>query len=201
MKSLGVLRVAIWPDHGLMPVDREIADRVAMVGDVVAKKGATTSDTARPEFVNGDGFGVYRKMLMSMVGGPDDDVQHREYLGLNNQRTYYRLGWQEFFENWDVLVCPIMPTTAFPHDHSPLLARTILVNGEPHNYLNQVFWAGIATLSYLPSTVFPTGLSKDGLPIGLQVLGAEFDDATTMAFARLMAEEIGGFQAPPGYSV
>jgi len=75
----------------------------------------------------------------------------------------------------------------------------LTVNGEPYPYFSQVFWAGIATLSYLPSTVFPTGLSKDGLPIGLQVLGAEFDDATTMEFARLMAAEIGGFIPPPGY--
>ena len=63
----------------------------------------------------------------------------------------------------------------------------------------RTFWAGIATLSYLPSTVFPTGLSMDGLPIGLQAIGAEFDDRTTIEFARLMAKEIGGFVAPPGY--
>lgn len=65
--------------------------------------------------------------------------------------------------------------------------------------LGTVASKGIATLSYLPSTVFPTGLSKEGLPIGLQVIGAEFDDQTTMAFAHLLAEEIGGFTAPPGY--
>ena len=200
MKSLGDLRVALWPDHGLMPVDREVADRVAMVGQVLSKLGAKTSDSARPEFADGDGFGVYMKMLMSIVGGPEADVPHREYMGLDNQRTYYRMGWKEFFTEWDVLVCPIMPTTAFAHDHSPQQSRTILVNGEPQNYLNQLFWAGIATLSYLPSTVFPTGVSEAGLPIGLQVIGAEFDDATTMAFARLMADEIGGFQGPPGYS-
>ena len=96
---------------------------------------------------------------------------------------------------------PISATTAFAHDHSPALQRTLKVNGEPQPYFDQVFWAGIATVAYLPSTVFPTGVSADGLPIGLQAIGAEFDDATTIEFARLMAREIGGFAAPPGYGV
>ncbi|MEJ2089348.1 MAG: amidase family protein [Gammaproteobacteria bacterium] len=201
MQSLSGLRVAVLPDHGVAPVDREIADRVAQVADVVSRKGGKTSDTARPEFVSGEGFGVYVKLLRAITGGPDDNIDHQQWLGLDNQRTYYRMGWQAFFQDWDVLVCPIMSTTAIAHDHSqPRENRTIMVNGEPQSYMNQVFWAGIATLSYLPSTVFPTGLSRDGLPIGLQVIGAEFDDQTTMAFARLLADEMGGFVAPPGYA-
>ena len=200
MKSLSDLRVALLPDHGVMPVDREIADKVAMVGDVVSSKGGTVSDTARPEFVSAEGFDVYGRLLMAIMGDREEDnIDHQQWMGLNNQRTHYRMAWKAFFEEWDVLVCPIMPTAAFPHDHGPREARTLSVNGEPTPYMNQLFWAGIATLSYLPSTVFPTGLSNEGLPIGLQVIGAEFDDQTTMAFAGLLADEIGGFIAPPGY--
>jgi amidase len=121
-------------------------------------------------------------------------------MGLDNVRTYYRVGWQSFFKEWDVLVCPVTATPAFEHDHGQFGTRTLEVNGETVAYFQQLFWAGIATVSYLPSTVFPTGLSKNGLPIGLQVIGAEFDDNTTMEFARLMAAEIGGFQPPPGYA-
>ncbi|MGE0621602.1 MAG: amidase family protein [Pseudomonadales bacterium] len=199
--SLDGLRIALLPDHGASPVEREVADRVAMVGDVAAKRGATVSDTARPEFVSADGFGVYTKLLLSVMGlSPEDNIDHMQWLGLNNERTKFRYGWQAFFQDWDVLVCPIMPTAAFPHDHSPeTFARSITINGEPRSYFQQIFWAGIATLSYLPSTVFPTGVSKSGLPIGLQVIGAEFDDATTIEFARLLAAEIGGFVPPPGY--
>ena len=90
-------------------------------------------------------------------------------------------------------------TTAFPHDHRPFPERTLRVNGVDTPYFDQVFWAGLATLGYLPSTVFPTGLSSDGLPIGLQAISAEFHDRTTIEFARLMAQEMGGFTAPTGY--
>ena len=55
------------------------------------------------------------------------------------------------------------------------------------------------TVAHLPSTVFPTGPSKDGLPIGLQAVGAEFNDYTTIEFARLMAQELGGFVPPPDF--
>ena len=138
---------------------------------------------------------------MSVIGTlPEDNIDHQSWMGLDNVRTYYRMGWQDFFRDWDVLVCPITSTPAFKHDHGQMGTRTLEVNGETVAYFQQLFWAGIATVSYLPSTVFPTGLSKDGLPIGLQVIGAEFDDHTTMEFASLMAEEMGGFQAPPGYA-
>ena len=52
----------------------------------------------------------------------------------------------------------------------------------------QLFWAGLITVAYLPSTVFPTGPASDGLPIGLQAVSAEYRDYTCIEFARLMAD-------------
>ena len=53
--------------------------------------------------------------------------------------------------------------------------------------------------AYLPSTVFPTGLSREGLPIGVQAVSAPYRDYRTIEFARLLAEEIGGFVPPANY--
>ena len=144
MKSLGDLRVALWSDHGIAPVEREVADRVAEIGQVLARKGAKVSDVARPEFSSGEGHETYMKLLLPIVGGPDGNTDHQSWMGQDNMRTRYRMAWQAFFKEWDILVCPIMPTTAFAHDHSPMNQRTLDVNGEPIPYLNQVFWAGIA---------------------------------------------------------
>ncbi len=66
-------------------------------------------------------------------------------------------------------------------------------------HFQQLFWAGLITVAYLPSTVFPTGPSAEGLPLGLQAVGAEYADRTCIDFARLLADEIGGFVPPPGY--
>jgi amidase len=51
----------------------------------------------------------------------------------------------------------------------------------------------------LPATAAPIGLTAAGLPVGLQIIGAEGEDPTTIEFARLLADEIGGFTPPPGY--
>ena len=76
----------------------------------------------------------------------------------------------------------------------------ILVDGVERSYFEQIFWAGLITGAYLPSTVFPTGVStSDGLPIGLQAVSSEFCDYTCIDFARRVADELGGFAAPPGY--
>jgi amidase len=67
-------------------------------------------------------------------------------------------------------------------------------------YNDQLFWAGPASLCYLPATAAPLGLTPAGLPVGCQIIGAEGEDLTTIEFARLLAGEIGGFVPPPGFA-
>ena len=125
---------------------------------------------------------------------------HREWAFHNNRRFLIRLAWRAFFEDWDILICPQMPTAAFPHDHGAYFDRTLTFDGRTIEYLAQINWAGLITVAHLPSTVFPTGPSSEGLPIGLQAVGKEFDDYVTIDFCRLLAVEIGGFVAPPGFT-
>jgi amidase len=100
-----------------------------------------------------------------------------------------------------VLLTPVAATGAFPHNHNPNSdERTVSVNGSSVPYAQQLFFAGLASLSYLPATAAPIGLTAAGLPVGLQIIGPEGEDSTTIEFARLLAAEIGGFAAPPGYT-
>ena len=92
-------------------------------------------------------------------------------------------------------------TAAFPHDRNPSRdERLVEVNGEPTPYADQLFFAGLASLSYLPATAAPIGSTAEGLPVGLQIIGPEGEDPTTIEFARLLAAEIGGFTPPPAYA-
>jgi amidase len=50
-----------------------------------------------------------------------------------------------------------------------------------------------------PATAFPVGVSRGGLPIGLQAVGPYLEDLTPLRFAALLAREIGGFRKPAGY--
>jgi amidase len=196
MTQLRGLRVALWPDDPMAPVDSEIADRVVTLGKQLAGMGAKISNSARPSFAAKASHYTYMPILNAMTGS---DLKFRNWMQLHGQRGFFRTQWQQFFKEWDVLICPISATTAFSHDQSPMETRTLRIKGESRPYFQQIFWAGLATLCYLPSTVFPMGLSKDGLPIGLQAISAEYNDRTTIEFARLIAQEFGGFRPPPGY--
>ena len=91
---------------------------------------------------------------------------------------------------------PIMPTAAFAHDHRPFGERTILVDSDERPYFEQVFWAGLTGVAHLPSTVIPTGLNKDGLPIGVQIVGPEYGDLITIGIAEEL-ERLGFEFTPP----
>ncbi len=56
---------------------------------------------------------------------------------------------------------------------------------------------GLAGVSYLSATVLPVGLTREGLPVGLQIAGPYLEDKTTLAIAREVERLLGGFQAPP----
>jgi amidase len=227
--SLRQYRIAVWPTDAYAPVDSEVADRVARVGETLARLGARVSDTARPAFDVEASCVTYLSLLNAIVGAgfseqerarlrqradaadPADRshetvtvrgcvLSHRDWLIHNNARERLRRAWRAFFDDWDVLLCPQSATTAFPHDHGPLGSRTLPVNGQQQPYFRQLFWAGLITAPFLPSTVFPTGPSRAGLPIGVQAVAAEYHDRSTMEIARMLASELGGFQPPPGFA-
>ena len=57
-------------------------------------------------------------------------------------------------------------------------------------------WIAPATLTGCPATAAPVGRTKAGLPVGVQIMGPFWEDATPITFARLLAQEIGGFTPP-----
>lgn len=57
----------------------------------------------------------------------------------------------------------------------------------------------VALLPNLPATAVPAGLSKAGLPMGVQVIGGWMQDLTTLRFAGLLEREFGGFLPPAGF--
>jgi amidase len=127
-------------------------------------------------------------------------LSHGDWIGADRIREGHKQRWRDLFREWDVVVCPIMPTPAFPHDHSPEGTRVIRIDGVDFAYEDQLVWAGVATLPGLPATAMPIGFSGGGLPIGVQVVGPFLEDRTTIAFARCIEQAFGGFVAPPGLS-
>ena len=118
----------------------------------------------------------------------------------NFRRLAYRAQWQAYFNQVDVFLSPVAFTAAFPHDHSePQDQRTIATSAGPRHYMDMLNWIAPATLTGCPATVAPVGRTPQGLPVGIQIMGPFWEDATPITFADLLAKEIGGFMPPPGY--
>ena len=219
-------RVGVWLDEERGPVDGEVRDVLENAVDAVAKQGARIDAKTRPVDA-GEQHRTYIQLLNGVMGAgfppevlanaeaaaptlpASDDSQasnslrglalrHREWLGLNERRTRLRVQWARYFQDVDVLLCPIMPTAAFPHDHRDINARTMRINGKDESYF-QLFWAGLAVNAYLPGAVAPAGRTRSGLPCGIQIMGPYLEDRTPVAFAAQLADVLGGFTPPPGF--
>ena len=225
-RPLSSLRVAVWADDPRAPVAAEVAQRVRKVAGVLAAEGAEVDDGARPGFDAAHAHDTYLTLLWSALAGSQSDDQfqrqveraealsqddrdwgsrmlraqtlrHRDWLAVDEARTALRWAWHRFFQRWDVLLMPVMPVAAFPHDHRPFSRRGLTVDGEPRHYFDCLFWAGLAGASYLPSTVVPTGPGSEGLPIGVQIVGPAFGDLLTIQVAQQLEARGFSFVPPP----
>jgi amidase len=125
-----------------------------------------------------------------------------DYIIWFGRREHYHAALRAFFEQWDVLLTPVNVVNAFPHTDAPKLERRLEVNGTMVDYeALQTAYPSLGNLSGHPATAFPVGLSRSGLPIGLQAIGPYLEDRTPIHFAALVAREFGGFCRPPGYDV
>ena len=228
-KSLGEYKIAVWADDAMAPVDQSVIERVLMVAKLVEDAGGEVDFAARPEFDAADSHlhyssllhsamsarqpdAVFEKMRQqreSLADGDDSDLaqiltastlHYRDWHKHNEKRTHLRWAWYQFFQEFDLLLTPMCVTSAFAHDQNPHVGeRGLTVNNEQRPYFEQIFWAGLTGVSYLPSTVVPTGLDHQGLPIGVQIVGREMGDLFTIEFARLVDAEIGGFVPASAY--
>jgi amidase len=225
---LSDLKIAVWSSDAICPTSAAVAERVRAVADALAARGAMIDEAARPDFSAEHSSMVFSGLLLAAMSArmpkgqfdalvarsetlsPDDKspsamqtrwrtLRMRDWGALNEHRTALRWAWRRFFQGYDFLLTPIMPTTAFPHDHRPEGERTIEIDGQAVGYFSQTFWAGLAGVAYLPATIVPTGPAADGLPIGVQIIGPAYGDLRTIQLAQRL-ERLGfGFRAPPGF--
>ena len=227
--ALKDFKVAVVLQDDNCVIDGDYADQLQATVERLAALGVTVDDTARPVKDTKRAHLVYLMLLRAATGGrlPDDVIAahkaradaadpddftyktivdravtmtHKEWLAWDEERELLCREWAAFFEDYDLVLTPMAASAAFPQDEAGERAdRTIPVNNTRQSTLDQMFWAGYPGVVFLPGTCAPVGLSRSGLPCGLQIIGPHMSDLTTIHFARLMEQNIGGFVAPPGY--
>lgn len=174
----------------------DLGDRLEALGARVDRDSDLLPGLSEAQALYG---AILNTAMMRGAPGARSPSTH-EWMDLLDQQLAIRRQWGRLFEGFDVVLAPALGVQAFPHDSSPDMgARRLSINGQSTRYFDQLAWPGMATLAHLPATAAPIGLSDDGLPIGIQIIGPYLEDRTTIAFAGLLEREFGGFRAPPGY--
>src|SRR5437763_12947281 len=223
-------RVTLTLDAPGFPVDGDVRDRLAALGEFLRRQKAKVDERARPAIDTAEAWRAYVRLLRAATSdrhtdadfqnnediahslSPDDESyyaratraavsSHRDWLAASEARHRMRLAWAEFFTSYDLLLCPVAGVAAFPHDqHTERHERTVTINGTRVPVTDHLFWAGYTGASYLPSTAAPCGFTPAGLPVGVQIVGPQYGDLTTLAFARLLEREFQGFVPPPAFA-
>src|SRR5262245_4079248 len=223
-------RVLVIDEHPLLPTASVIKNALGRLSERLGKVGVKVghSEPLLPNLA--DSARLYMRLLLAVLAAnwplevyrrtqtnaealaADDKsltaersrgavLSHRDWLATDVARSRLQAQWREVFRQWDVVLCPVMPTPAYPHDHSsPDFARRIAIDGKDYPYFDQLVWPELATTSGLPATVAPIDRSETGLPIGVQIIGGYLEDRTTLAFAELIEREFGGFTPPPQFA-
>ena len=126
-------------------------------------------------------------------------LRHRTWTQWDERRHKLRARWADWFKDHDILLAPSFGVPPFPHDHSPMAGRTMDVDGEKLTYFQNT-WSTTFGVAYLPAASVPVGLTNDGLPVGVQVVGPYLEDRTVLAAAAAIEEVLGGFTPPPAYA-
>ncbi len=196
-KRFSDYRVAVWfkDSFPAAEIDTEVLTVLQKTVDKLRTSGLQVDDDARPDISLRENLRIWYNISEAMKARALP-----LYKGHVEKQKKQEANWADFFEHYDVLLAPVAPTLAFPHDHSmPYSHRDLLINDDTKPYINNLTWSVMAIVSGLPVTVAPVGLSKSGLPVGVQIIGAKYDDRATISFARGLSELLGGFNAPPGY--
>lgn len=195
--SWGHLRVAVSLDLGFAELDPDVRAAFRTAVDAISDAGAHVVEAhpqpidptalwdsiavpegyasegplveAHPELVGADAAAI------ALAGR---DISAREYLDAQHARAEYAQVWERFFNDVDLLLSPTMPVTAF---EIGLLAPPTIDGRIVAPSFDA--WCSLvlpANLAGLPAATVPIGSGHRDLPIGLQIMGRRWDDATVL---------------------
>jgi aspartyl-tRNA(Asn)/glutamyl-tRNA(Gln) amidotransferase subunit A len=187
------IRIAYSPDYGYADVDPQIAAAVARAIDVLADAGAIVEEIAQP-FADprADFCTIWDGMLsMALWDVPEDrladsdpglvatlergrTLSAHDYLVAEGVRVSIAADLERLFATYDLLISPQMPTVALP-------VGTDVWDSATQDHWTQ--WTPFTyphNLSRNPAASVPVGLTTEGLPMAMQIVGRHFEDRLVM---------------------
>jgi amidase len=194
-------RIAFTPNLGLRSIDPEVAEICRAAAGKLTDLNANVEE-ATPDFSGAiDCFQVLRALLFADVRGellpaererinPDIVWNIEKGLALTaadivpamrvRHRIFHNVA--QFFERYDLLVCPTVAVPPFPVEQR---FPTEIAGEKLTTYIDWMFLTFVLTLTSCPVISLPCGVTGDGLPVGLQLVGRPHGDAELLGFARV----------------
>ena len=219
-------RIGYVLDDPRAPVSPEVGAALAAVVEALRRAGAQLAEGWPPGMNPEEQFDAYYTLLAARFIPPvrEDQLAGFRQLAANQDGSYLaryaravtasdaymqtvetrrrvaRAVWQAYFRSHDAFLLPTALVPAFPHDQAGTqLMRVLSTPRGDRPYTDLCFWISFATLAGLPATTAPVGLTRGGLPVGIQIVGPYLEDATPIDLAGGLADVIGGFRPPPGF--
>ncbi|MBI1881235.1 MAG: amidase [Chloroflexi bacterium] len=195
------LRIAFAPTFPGFPVAADIRDAVEELAQQLNRAGVVVEEATLPALDFNQELSSAGE-LIGMAIGAFQPEEHEppttlaQYLEALHRRDQCILAWEQFFQAWDVLLCPASMVTAFPHCEA---GSPLHVDGQEVTYWLVNAHSTLFNYTGHPAVVLPYKLGRDGLPIGVQMVGKRWDESRLLGIAKALSAVTGEFRRPPGY--
>ena len=198
------LRVAWCPEGPFAPVEREVQHTVSAAAAALGELGCSVEQVGLDSWEKWQGQQISarifaaegNKYLDPIIEGRQDmlalSMQRRlnipgpsydEYLEAMEQVEQLRAALVKLFNDFDVLLLPTGPVAAHPHD-----TRRHEIGGDTAPARHALTCTVPFDLTGSPALTVPFGLSSGGLPIGVQLVGRHFEEATILQAGAALEE-------------
>ncbi len=181
-----------------VPVSRDVSDAVERVAGELAAAGARVEERTLP--LGADGYDDMWALIQLVGTSPDvakvEPATPRivELVRLLDARDVIMRSFDAFAEQMDAFLCPPAVSTAFAHGR---VREPILVDGVATDFRHAAHHCLPFNMSGQPGVVLPVGLSSEGLPVGVQLVGRRWHDEHLLGVAEAVAELTGPARRPP----
>jgi aspartyl-tRNA(Asn)/glutamyl-tRNA(Gln) amidotransferase subunit A len=199
------LRVGWLVEPGFGPVDRETAATVEAAAEALKEFGHTVESVRVPALERDFALDVFSRLhvlemkpgfVETTAGRREDEIGYMarlmlslpdtpaaDYIDAVQAAERLKDGYAEYFQNYDVLLTPVLPTPSFKHGQAELL-----INGQAVDIMNIMSATTPLSVTGLPGVSMRFGTSHDGMPIGVQVVGNWQAESTILHVASLLEQ-------------
>ena len=199
------LRVGWLVEPGFGPIDREVAATVQAAAAALKDVGHTVESVRIPALERDFALDVFTRlhvlemkpgfvettagrsedeigdMARFMLGLPDTPAA--DYIDAVQGAERLRDGYAEYFQKYDVLLTPVLPTPSFKHGQEELL-----INGQTIGAMGIMNITSHLSVTGLPGVSMRFGTSKEGMPIGVQIVCSWQSESTILHIASLLEQ-------------